>query len=441
MSETIGIYGPTIITMDSSRRIYEDGYVVIKEDKVVEIGSGRTKKRSNSDIEINASGKVVIPGLVNAHVHTRPVRAVGDGFTTYDWHNLYVDPISSVLTEEDSYAGGLLAFAELIKSGTTCALAMTNIPQGCARAAQDIGIRAVVCPHAADHPEHMSSCDRFEDNLELVKNQSDKSDERVRYWFGFEGLLGTSFNLIKKIREVASKFKVGIHTHVGETEGEVEIIKEKYGKREVEYLHDLGLLNSDVVLTHCVWIDRNEIEILARNNVNVVHCPISNMKLASGIAPILEMKDRGVNVALGTDGMLSSFKLDMFEVMRVACMLQRVNKLDAKALNAEDALQMATIGGAKALGLDKYISSIEEGKKADLAIVDFKKVNLNPIAPGKHKNIIPLLVFSAYGSDVDTVIIDGKIILREGKLININEEEIIHRASKSANRILNQIEI
>ncbi len=441
MERIIRIQGARILTMDSSRKEYEEGYVVIKGNTILEVGPGRENRRYHPDVEIDGSGKVVIPGLINAHAHTRPLRGVGDGFSMDDWHRLYVDPVSIELNFEDSYAGGLLAFAEMIRSGTTSTLVMSNIPQGCAKAAVEIGIRARITPHAANLPDFRLGSDRFEDNLELVRDQENSGRQRVKYWFGFEGLLGTSPDLIRKIGEVASKYEVGIHTHVAETESEVREIQKLYGKGPLEYLRGLGLLGPNVTLTHCIWLDLPEIEILNDTRTKVVRCPISNMKLANGIAPVVEMKKVGVDLALGSDGMLSGFKLDMFEIMRTACTLQRISKRDARALVSQNAFEMATLGGAKALSLEREVGSIEEGKKADLTIIDFNKVHLTPLLDGEHNNLVPLLVFSAYGSDVDTVIIDGRIVLLNGKLQTVKEEKVIRKASDSACRILGQIKI
>jgi 5-methylthioadenosine/S-adenosylhomocysteine deaminase len=234
-----------------------------------------------------------------------------------------------------------------------------------------------------------------------------------------------------KVKELAKKHKVGIHTHISETQDEVKQITEKYGKRPVEHLDAIGFLGPEVLAAHCVWVTKREIKILKERGVKPVHNPISNMKTASGVAPVQEMLDAGIPVALGTDGAASNNALDMINEMKFAALLNKVHKLDPVAVPATTALEMATINGAIALGLQKKIGSLEVGKKADIIIVDFKKPHLTPL-----HNVVSHLVYSAVSSDVDTTIVDGKILMQGREVLALDEDKVLERAQKTSDDLL-----
>jgi 5-methylthioadenosine/S-adenosylhomocysteine deaminase len=235
-----------------------------------------------------------------------------------------------------------------------------------------------------------------------------------------------------KVKELAEKYKTGIHIHLSESRDEVQRFIKDYGKRPIEFMDDLKFLNSNVHAAHCVWLNEKEIEILKRNKVSVAYNPTSNMKLASGIAPIMRLLQASIVVGLGTDSILSNNNLDMIEEMRFASFLQRVHELNATALTANKVLRMATIEGAKCLRMENEIGSIEVGKKADIILIDLNKPHLSPLFLKPITNIIEQIVYSASGSDVDTVIVDGKILMENRKVKTLNESEVKEKAQKAA---------
>ncbi|MEM3515008.1 MAG: amidohydrolase, partial [Candidatus Hadarchaeum sp.] len=243
-----------------------------------------------------------------------------------------------------------------------------------------------------------------------------------------------STECLQKVKELAKEFGVGIHIHLAESSEEVKQTTEKYGKRPVEYLNSIGFLGPEVLAAHCIWVTDKEIKLLKDNGVKPVHNPTSNMKMGSGIAPVPEMLASGIPVALGTDGAASNNSLDMFKEMKLASLLAKARRLDPTVLPAMKALEMATINGAAALGLQAELGSLEVGKKADLIIVDLRKPHLSPM-----HDIVSHLVYSASGSDVDTVIVDGKILMEKGEVLTLDEEKVLELAQRTSDDLVSRL--
>jgi 5-methylthioadenosine/S-adenosylhomocysteine deaminase len=432
---SILIRGGTVVTMDPSHPVLEEGWVAIEGRHIAAVGAGAAGARPGS-VTLEASGKIVMPGLVNCHLHTRPGRALGDGLALMDWHDRYADGFSARMTQEDSRVGALLAFGECLRAGVTSVLAMPILPAGCGRAAEAIGIRATIVPHAGDDPRNPGSLDSFEDNLALLRAQGDPAGHRVRYWLGFEHLLACTPGYLARVGGALETFPVGLHTHLNESRGELAATRQKFGELPVRCLERAGLLGPRTVLAHAVWLEPEEREILARTGTSVVHNPTSNMRLGNGIAPVADLLARGINVCLGTDGMLSAYKLDLFETMRAGAMLQRAATLDCRLLPAPHLLEMATLNGARALGLDAEIGSLAPGKKADLILLDAGGLHLAPRARGGHDNLTTLLVYAAHGSDVETVLVDGEIVVADRRLTRMDEAAVRRDAQAASDRIL-----
>jgi 5-methylthioadenosine/S-adenosylhomocysteine deaminase len=242
------------------------------------------------------------------------------------------------------------------------------------------------------------------------------------------------------MREYATNHKVGIHGHVALNAREVSIYNEKYGKPIVEYFYETGFLANDVVFGHGTYLNSKEIQLMAQNGAKLAHNPRANMRYGSGVTPVPEMLKEGVCIGLGTDGPLSSYRIDMFEAMRLACFMQRLHKKDIAAMSALQALELATLGGAKLLGLENEIGSLEVGKKADLAVINLQQAHLAPMTKGRHSNVIALIVFSCSALDVEMVLIDGKVVLRDCKLQTVDERQIIGRVTEFAERALAKVE-
>ena len=429
------IRGGTIVTMDPARPVIEDGWVAIEGQHIAGLGAGTPPGRTAATI-LETAGKIVLPGLINAHLHTRPGRAMGDGLSHIEWHRRYADGYSAQMTEEDSYVGALLAFGECLKSGTTCALPMPVLAAGCGRAAEEIGIRATIAPHAGDDPPNAKGLDPLEDNLALIEAQGDPRGKRVRYWLGFDNLVDCTPKFLAQVRAALGRYDVGIHTHLNETHGRIAATQQKFGDLPARTLEVEGLLGRRTVLAHCIHLEPEEKEILQRTGASVVHNPVSNMRLGNGAAPVVELLERGINVCLGTDGMLSAYKLDLFETMRIAAMLQRVTRFDCRALPAPRVLEMATLNGARALGLEGEIGSLHVGQRADIIIIDAGGLHMAPRARGGHDNLATLLVYAAHGSDVETVLVDGEIVVRDRRLTRVDEAAVRRAAQAACDRIL-----
>ena len=429
------IRGGTIVTMDPARPVIEDGWVAVEGQHIAGVGEGTPPGRAASTT-IEAAGRIVMPGLVNAHLHTRPGRAMGDGLPHKAWHDRYADGYSARMTQEDSYVGALLAFGECLKAGTTCVLPMPVLSAAVGRAAEEIGIRATIAPHGGDDPPGAVGLDSLEDNLALLRAQGDPKGKRVRYWLGFDNLVDCTPRYLAQVREALATYDVGIHTHLNETHGRIAATQQKFGDLPTRVLEKEGLLGRRTVVAHCIWLEPEEVDILQRTGTSVAHNPVSNMRLGNGAAPIAELVDRGINVCLGTDGMLSAYKLDHFETMRVAAMLQRVTRLDCRALPAWRVLEMATVNGARALGLGAEIGALRQGMRADLVVLHAGGLHMTPRARGGHDNLATLLVYAAHGNDVETVLVDGEIVVRDRRLVRVDEATVRRGAQAASDRIL-----
>ncbi len=437
MTKSLAIRGATLVTLDPEVGVVQSGLLVVEDGRIREVGEDPGADPRADDL-IDGRGLVALPGFVNAHVHTRPVRALGDALPVPEWHTRYADGVSVLMDDEDSRRGALLAFAECLRAGYTSALAMPVKPRGCFRGAVEIGIRAGVAPHTADQPLIEGSCDTIEDNARLIEMCGTSPDERVHSWLGFDVLAGCSDGMIRGMRDAADRLGVRIHGHMSEHRGEVDYASERWGKRPPAALEDLGLLGPDLVLAHCVKIDREDIETLARTGTKVVHNPVSNMKFGCGGAPVAALLEAGVTVALGTDGMLSTYRLDPFETMRQALNLHRLMAEDAAALPTERALEMTTLHGNQVLGVDG--GRLRPGLKADVVLIDVRRLHLTPRARGVHDNLIALLVWSAAAADVDTVIVDGTVAVRNGNLTLVDEETVRREAQEASDRLLERLQ-
>src|SRR5215469_5949364 len=373
MAASVAIVGATVVTMNDAREIIDEGTVVIDRGRFAAVD--RHARDPGVDLVIRGEGCVLLPGLINCHLHTRPGRALGDGLSLFDWHALYPDGFCRQMTDADSRAGGLLAFADSLLCGTTTVMDMTCKPAGAFAAAEEIGIRARVVPLAADARfAGDGACDVYSQFVDGLASGVARPapGARVQYWLGFDSVSGVSAATLRQMAEDAQRLGVGIHGHMSESREDAGWTDREHGLPAAIYLGRAGVLGPRTLLAHCNWLTRDEIALLAETGTSVSHNPTSNMKLGTGVAPIPELRARGVTVGLGTDGMLSNFHLDMFEVMRGACMLQRIHRLDAHALLSWDVLEMATRGGARALGEANELGAIEAGRQADAILLDFR---------------------------------------------------------------------
>ncbi len=401
--------------------------LLIKDDLIAEIADEIDE--SNADKIIDAEGKILLPGLINTHTHLSMTlfRGLADDLSLDSWLNDHIWPMEANLNGDYCYIGALLGAVELIKSGTTTFSDMYFYMEDVARAVEDAGIRAVLSYGMIDFGDAERRENELNENLELFKNCNGMADGRIKVFLGPHSPYTASEELLIRTRELADEDNMGIHIHDSETQKEIDDVSAEKGLRPFEYLEKIGLLGPDVVAAHCVWLSDEEIDIIKKHDVKVSHNPCSNMKLASGISPVSKLIENDICVSIGTDGASSNNNLDLIEELKTASLLQKVATLDPKVLSSDEAVEMATIKGAEALGLDSEIGSIEVGKKADIILIDTNAANMVPDSSNLTSNII----YSANGSNVDTTICNGKILMENKKLTVLDEDEIYAKAKQA----------
>ena len=404
--------------------------ILIRNDLICEISDEINEK---ADKTIDATGKILLPGFVNTHTHLSMTlfRGLADDLALDEWLNDNIWPMEANLNGNYCYIGALLGAVELIKSGTTTFSDMYFYMEDVAKAVSESGLRAVLSYGMIDFGDEEKRKNEIAENLNLFKNVNDTADGRIKVFFGPHSPYTASEELLREVRKLASENNTGIHIHVSETQKEIEDVSAEKGLRPFEYLDSIGFLGPDVLCAHCVWLSDSEIEIIKKRNVKISHNPCSNMKLASGIAPISRLLENDICVGIGTDGASSNNNLDLIEELKIASLLQKVSVLDPKVLTSDEALAMGTINGARALGLDDEIGSVEVGKKADLILIDTDSANMIPDSTRLSSNII----YSANGFNVDTTICNGQILMENRKLTTLNEEEIYKKAREAIDEL------
>lgn len=419
----IYIKNATIISMSKNReKIEEDIDIEIENNKIKTIGKN-IKVEENSKI-IDATGKVVMPGLINTHSHV-PMsifRETVDGYALQDWLTKKIWPMEDKLTKEDIYYASMLSFIEMIKTGCTTINDMYSMTEEIIKAALDCKIRIQTTRTLMDMNNEDEGKKRFEE-LEKVLNEYSKKEELITFNVGIHGLYTSSKEYVEKCIEFAKKNELLLHMHFCENTKEVEDIKESYKEEPIKIIEQ-EFKDIKTILAHCVKLNKQDIEKLSKLDISVSHCPISNLKLGCGIADISEMIKKGINVSLGTDGQGSGSNLDLFETMKFTALLQKGQKEDATEIPAYEVLKMATINGAKTLGLENKIGSIEEGKDADLIILNLEDAVTSPI-----NDLCSDIVYNAKGINVITTIVNGNILM-ENRKIKINEKEIYDECAK-----------
>jgi 5-methylthioadenosine/S-adenosylhomocysteine deaminase len=434
------LYG---VNMESKNILIKDATIIadeikkssllIQNDKIVEI-SDRIDSNDAEDV-INAEGKVLIPGLVNTHTHLSMtlMRGLADDIPLETWLNNHIWPVEAELNGEHCYAGALLACAEMIKSGTTCFNDMYFFMDHVARAAEESGIRGMLSHGMIDFGDEDKRRQEFKESIRIIKKCHNTGNGRIKVAFGPHSPYTCSKELLEGVKTEAAKHGVRIHIHVSETQKEVSDILETHGMRPFEYLDEMDFLGNEVTAAHAVWVSDREIEIIKEKNVKLSHNPSSNMKLSSGVSPVAELLAKGICVSMGTDGPASNNNMDLLEEMKIAALLQKVNTMNPTVLAAEEVFKMSTINGASALGLENEIGTIDLGKKADIVLVNMKTAHLTPF-----RNPISHLVYSANGGDVDTVICNGEILMRNRELLTLDETMILEIAENASEDLLSK---
>jgi 5-methylthioadenosine/S-adenosylhomocysteine deaminase len=429
------IDGGTVLTMDDHRTVHAGGHVVIDGDRITAVGPGHYPDPARAgDTVIDAAGMAVLPGLIDLHYHT----AVGKGFCDHLplWESLeqFWYPSIRALDAETAYWAAAASYLESIKNGVTTVNDMYRRVPDLARAAADIGIRAVLSNDVALDEHRL---DTLQDNQDAHDAVHGWGDGRIEVRVGIEWLPLASPELLRDARALADDLGTGIHVHLNESLTEVENSKERFGQRPTEVAYDAGLLGPDCVAAHCVWLSDRELGLMRETGTHIAHNPSSNAKLGNGIARVPEMLAAGINVGLGHDAAESTNNCDLFEVMKFASLMHRAARVDASLQQAPDVVAMATRNGAAALGHD--IGQLTAGRKADVILVGTGNVMFTPLLPGNIDQLYSHLVFAANGSAVDTTIVDGRILMRHRELLTMDETRIRAEANAALIRILDRI--
>src|SRR5881394_3713255 len=435
MSKAILVKGGTVVTVDEGNSIVHSD-VLIRDGRIAQVA--RTISGSADEI-IDARGCAVLPGFVQTHIHLCQTlfRGAADDLSLIDWLKQRVWPMEAAHTPGSIRASAQLGVAELIKAGTTCALTMETVrhTEEVLRVVEETGFRATVGKCMMDKGDEVpaelreDSRASIDESLALIRKWHGAADGRIRCCFAPRFAISCTRGLLREVATLAREHGVMIHTHASENKKECEIVESESGQRNIAYLNSLGVSGSHVVLAHCIHLDTEEMELLAQTKTNVAHCPSSNLKLGSGLARVAEMLARKIAVSLGADGAACNNRLDMFTEMRTAALLQKLAH-GPEVLPAARVLRMATIDGARALGLDREIGSIEVGKRADVIVVDLDRIHSSPA-----RDVVSTLVYSAQPSDVRTAIIDGHLVMRAGELTTLNESRVIEDANREASAL------
>ncbi|MBI4524772.1 MAG: amidohydrolase [Deltaproteobacteria bacterium] len=441
-----------IVPLTEKKEVVQTGYVRVKDGIISDVGREPAPDGETGPV-LDANQQILLPGLINAHTHLYQVllRAVWEDLSLLPWlKRIY--GVAEVLEPDHLYAGSLLGCLEAIKGGVTtvCEHNFLNPHPECAgetvRAIRDSGLRGVFARTIMNTGEIVPLCvrEKPEEAFQLIERlladhfntTADGEKERISFMVGPNTPpINTTGELLKEIRSFADRHSIGISAHVAESQSVVDFVREQHGRPGVvAYLQDYGIPGEKSIFAHCVHLSNEEIQILRKTGTSVSHNPVSNMMLGDGVAPVIEMLREGVNVALGTDGAASNHSQDLFETMKVASLLQKVHHRDAGVIDPYTVLRMATIGGARALGLDRICGTIELGKRADLILVESRVPHNQPI-----NNLFSQLVHCAKSSDVQTVVVNGRILMRNREVTELDEGRIISEAQRAGRDLMQRL--
>jgi 5-methylthioadenosine/S-adenosylhomocysteine deaminase len=436
MAEGILIKHGFVLPMDETNQIIEDGAVVIQGDKIVAVGTtADIEQQYECDVVIDASMKAVMPGLVNLHYHSSLGRGMYDNLPLLEFLEGFWYPKIRAMTAEEAYWGALCGYADSIKRGTTTVNDQWRQMEACADAAEKSGIRAVLSNDVGDEE---AKIDTVADNEKLYQEKHGLANGRIRVFFGIEWVPLASEEIMVDTRKMADKYQTGIHIHLNESQGEVEMCLQRHGKRPTVFAYDTGVLGPDCVANHCVWLSEEEVELMAKTKTHISHNPVSNAKLGNGIAPIPDYLKAGINIGIGHDAAVANNNVDMFEQMKWAALIHRAARADASLMPTDTILRMATVNGSKAL--HQETGTLAPGKKADVILVNLKAPQFAPLVTGEDSNIKAHLVYAAHGEDVDTTIVDGQILMQNRVLKTVDEEEVVERATAAFLEVFKRIE-
>jgi 5-methylthioadenosine/S-adenosylhomocysteine deaminase len=429
-----------IVTMDDNRRIVK-GNLLVEADRIKNIGA----ENWTAERVIDCHGRIMIPGLIQTHIHLVQTlfRGQADDLSLLDWLRRKIWPLEAAHDFDSVYYSALLGIGELLRGGTTAIVDMATVKhtEAVFKALQQSGIRAI-CGKCMmdleddDGPGLAESTEQsLQESVDLLERWHGKANSRLQYAFKPRFVLSCSKELLNHTRDLAHKYGVLIHSHASENRDEIALVEEKLGRKNILYFSDIGLTGSNLILAHCIWVDEEELSILRDSATTVAHCPSSNLKLGSGIAPVKKMLDMGIKVSIGADGAPCNNNLDVFMEMRLAALLQKPFH-GPMALPAEEVFAMATRGGAAAMKMTSEIGSLEVGKKADLVLVDLEQTHS---MPSEETNLYGRLVYAAKAADVCLTMVDGELLYQDGSLKTLDEKDIIAQSARALSRILKKV--
>ncbi|MGM0396225.1 MAG: amidohydrolase [Bacillota bacterium] len=420
-----------IVTMDASNRIIKNGYIYIEDGKIIHLGEELRSYRAKETLD--GRNMTAMPGLINAHTHMGMslLRNYADDLPLHQWLTEKIWPVEAKLNGEDIYWGSLLSMVEMIQTGTTTFCDMYFFMEEVGKGAEESGIRAMITRGIVEDRNDPDK--KLRESRELFEMYHGAANDRIRVMIAPHAPYTCSPDFLVKAKDLAAELGTGINIHLSETKREVDESFERYGKSPIEHVYDLGVLDVHTLAAHCVHVDERDIDLMLEKRVHPVNNPGSNLKLASGFAPVQKMLEKGLSVSLGTDGASSNNNLNMFKELNLAALVNKAVSKDALSVKADEALRMATINGARGLQWDREIGSLEIGKKADIILIDMEKPHLTP----RH-NLVSSLAYSTYGSDVDTVIVDGRILMKNREILTIDMERVRFMAQSQADDLIDR---
>jgi 5-methylthioadenosine/S-adenosylhomocysteine deaminase len=438
-SDAICIKNGTLVTMNPARDIFQ-GDLLIEGDRITQLGICDVK----AGTEIDASDKIVLPGFIQTHTHLCQTlfRNQADDLSLIDWLQQRIWPLEAAHDEDSISVSAQLGIAELFQCGTTTIMDMgtVRLTDFIFEVAQVTGIRAIIGKALMDSgmgiPVQLSESTSaaLREVQRLIHDWHGSENGRLQFALTPRFLLSCSKELLYDVKALSQEKNLLIHTHAAESREEIKIIARQTGAGNIEYFCDIGLTGPNLCLAHCIWITEDEMNLLQRTETKVLHCPSANLKLASGIAMVPEMLAKGITVSLGADGAPCNNNLDIFTEMRLAALIQKYRLEDPRALPAQRVVEMATIEGARTIGQEYELGSLELGKKADIAILDLNAIHTLP-----GNNIYAQLVYSARAGNVETVIVDGKIVMQQRELLTLDEDELLRTCKSEIRRLLGKV--
>jgi 5-methylthioadenosine/S-adenosylhomocysteine deaminase len=423
MTPPLVIRNGTVLTLNDADDVHFGGTVVLDGDRIARVAEPGETVDVPGAREIDAAGKIVMPGLVDLHYHTALGKGWSDHLPLWEYLQTCWYPMIRALDPEAAYWAALASYAESIRCGVTTVNDMYRQLESLAQAAEDIGIRAVLCNDVATD-EH--DLDSLADNAAAYHAKHGAANGRIQVRVGIEWLPLASMELLRDARALAGELGTGIHIHLNESLSEVEIVKKLFGRRPTEAAYDAGILGPDCIAAHCVWLSDTEIALMRETGTQISHNPSSNAKLGNGVMRLPEMLAAGLNIGLGHDAAECNNSRDMFEVMKWASLVHRAVRVDASLQQAPDVVRMATRNGARALGHDT--GQLIAGHKADVILVETNSTMFTPLMPESVAHVYSHLVFAANGSCVDTTICDGQVLMEGRRILTVDEDEVVAKA-------------